>query len=205
MMPKGTSANYDALLDTSIGEAPHSGAILLSDIDRPHSSTEYLTRPISRESDEHTNPDIQDDLSGSSDFKVTGWRYGAMVATASTSLVFLINLSVTIWVGVELSKVVSRVHSTILTLHRGDCQDVERINTCVHFAINAVSAVLLSASNYCMQCLSAPTREEINKAHPRGKWLDIGVPSIRNLKAIGKRKLFFWWCLGLSSIPLHLL
>jgi hypothetical protein len=133
---------------------------------------------------------------------VDGWRFGAMAAAASTSLVFLINLSVTIWVGVELSKVTSTVHSTILTLHRGDCQHVERINTWVHFAINAVSAVLLSASNYCMQYLSTPTRKE---THASSKWLNIGVPSIRNLKAIGKRKPFFWWCLGLSSIPLHLL
>lgn len=189
-MPKSASANYDALLDTSKGEASHTGAILLSDFGRPH---------------EHASSDIQDNSSGSSDCEVTGWRHGAIVTTASASLVFLINLSATIWVGVELSKVVSNVHSTILLLHRGDCQNVERINNWVHFAINAVSAVLLSASNYCMQCLSAPTRKEINKAHASGKWLDIGVPSIRNLKAIGKRKLFFRWCLGLSSIPLHLL
>ena len=73
-----------------------------------------------------------------------------MAAAASTSLVFLINLSVTVWVDVELSKVTNTMHSTILTLHRSDCQDVERISTWAHFAINAVSAVLLSANNYCM-------------------------------------------------------
>jgi len=202
-MPAGASAKYDALLDA--GEVPHGEAILLSDFGKTQSSTEYLTANISREGYEPINPDIQDGLQRPSDFKVDGWRFGAMAAAASTSLVFLINLSVTIWVGVELSKVTSTGHSTILTLHRSDCQDVERINTWVHFAINAVSGVLLSASNYCMQCLSAPTRKETNKAHASGKWLDIGIPSIRNLKAIGKRKLFFWWCLGLSSIPLHLL
>jgi hypothetical protein len=79
------------------------------------------------------------------------------------------------------------------------------MNTRVHFAINAVSAVLLSASNYCIQCLSVPTRKEIHEAHTSGKWLDIGVASVTNLEEIGKRKLFFSWCLGLSSIPLHLL
>jgi len=73
-----------------------------------------------------------------------------MAAAASTSLVFLINLWVTVWVNVELSKVTNTMHSTILTLHRSHCQDVERINAWAHFAINAVSAVLLSANNYCM-------------------------------------------------------
>ena len=201
-MPPQASPKYDALLDA---EAPDGGAILLSDFGRVHTSTEYLTHPISRESYEPVNPDIHDDSTRPSDFDVAGWRFGAMVALMSTLVVLLINLSVTIWVGVQLRKSASTVHSIILTLLRGDCQDVERINTWVHLVINAVSAILLSASNYCMQCLSAPTRKETDKTHARGKWLDIGVPSVRNLKAIGKRKLFFWWCLGLSSIPLHLL
>jgi hypothetical protein len=202
-MPARAAANYGSLLD--VGEAPHGEAILLSDSDKSHSSTDYLTHPVSKQGYEPANPDVQDDSSRPNNFEVAGWRYGAMVAAVSTSLVFLINLSLAIWVGVELSKVTSTVHSTVLTLRRGECQDMERINTWVHFAINVISAVLLSASNYCMQCLSAPTRKEINKAHTGGKWLDIGVSSVRNLKAIGKRKLFFWWCLGLSSIPLHLL
>ena len=202
-MPTRASAKYNALLD--VGEAPNGEAILLSDFGKPHSSTEYLTQPLSRESYEPIDTDIQDDSSRPTDFDVAGWRFGAMVAVVSTFVVFLINLSVTIWVGVKLSKLTSTAPSTILTLLRGDCGNVERINTWVHLAINAVSAVLLSASNYCLQCLSAPTRKETNKAHASGTWLDIGVPSIRNLKAIGKRKLFVWWCLGLSSLPLHLL
>lgn len=197
------STRYEALPDTE--EARDGAGILLSNLNTSQRSTDASKKPLSRENNESTNPDIQPEWSPPSDFDVAGWRFGAVVAAVSTSLVFLINLSVVIWVGVQLSKVTSTVHSTILTLRRGDCQDVERINVWVHFAINAVSALLLSASNYCMQCLSAPTRKEINKTHARGEWLDIGVPSIRNLKAIGKRKLFFWWFLGLSSIPLHLL
>jgi hypothetical protein len=80
----------------------------------------------------------------------------------------------------------------------------ERINVWVHLAINAVSAVLLSASNYCMQCLSAPTRKEINKTHASGEWLDMGCWH-QESEGNWQRKLFFWWCLGVSSIPLHLL
>jgi hypothetical protein len=126
-MPAQTSAKYDALVDA--GEALNGEAFLLSDFGKSHSSTEYLTRPVSRESYEPVNADIHNDSIRMSDFEVAGWRFGAMAAAVNTSLVFLINLSVTIWVGVELSRVTSTVHSTILTLHRGDCQDVERINT----------------------------------------------------------------------------
>jgi hypothetical protein len=103
------SARYDAPLD--VGEARNGKAILLSDFGKSHSSTEYLTHPISRKSDGLADPDIQDDTSRRSDFEVAGWRYGAILGAVSALLVFLINLSVTIWVGVELSIVVCKSSS----------------------------------------------------------------------------------------------
>lgn len=73
--------------------------------------------------------------------------------------------------------------------------------------INVLSTVLLSGSNYCMQVCSAPTRRDIDLAHSSAtaKWLDIGVPSLRNLKHISLRKRALWCLMGLSSLPLHLL
>lgn len=56
-----------------------------------------------------------------------------------------------------------------------------------------------------MQILSAPTRKEIDKAHARKRWLDVGVPSVRNLNNVAGRKVLMWWLLALSSIPLHLM
>jgi hypothetical protein len=88
------SAKYDTLSDA--GAVPHGEAILPSDFGMTHSSTEYLTANISRESYEPINPDIQDGPQRPSDFKADGWRFGSMAAAASTSLVFLTNLSVTI-------------------------------------------------------------------------------------------------------------
>ena len=55
-----------------------------------------------------------------------------------------------------------------------------------------------------MQCLSSPTRAEINKAHNEERWLDIGVLSVKNLRRVSWRRICLWWCLALSSIPLHL-
>lgn len=56
-----------------------------------------------------------------------------------------------------------------------------------------------------MQVLAAPTRQEVDRAHARNRWLDIGVPSVRNLWHISPYRAVVWWILGLSSIPLHLL
>lgn len=75
----------------------------------------------------------------------------------------------------------------------------------LHLAINVLSTVLLGASNYCMQCLSSPTRGDVDKAHSKGVWLDIGVPSVRNLRRISGRRFALWCLLAVSSIPLHFL
>ncbi|CAI6082892.1 unnamed protein product, partial [Clonostachys chloroleuca] len=72
-----------------------------------------------------------------------------------------------------------------------------------HILINIVSTLLLGASNYYMQTISAPMRQDVDNAHARGKWLDIGIPSVRNVLYIEKRRLVVWLCLGLSSLPLH--
>ena len=75
----------------------------------------------------------------------------------------------------------------------------------MHVAINVLSTLLLGASNYSMQCLSSPTRREVDKAHSQGIWLDIGVPSVRNLRKLSTTRIVLWWLLAISSIPLHLL
>ena len=56
-----------------------------------------------------------------------------------------------------------------------------------------------------MQCATAPTRSECDKAHARGKWLDVRVMSVRNLTKIGWRRPLIWGSLALSSTPIHLL
>jgi hypothetical protein len=91
-------------------------------------------------------------------------------------------------------------------LYEASCEATKRANIGVHLVINILSSALLSASNYCMQCLSAPTRSEVDKAHHSGKWLDIGIPSLRNVvsASFGMRKKVCWWILAISSLPLHL-
>lgn len=132
--------------------------------------------------------------------RFTGWRVGVLHFAIWTLLVFLLNLCLTI-VG---SRASGDNKGVIL---EKDCAEIKRLNTGLHVLINILGTILLSGSNYCMQCLSAPTREEIDKAHGNVKrrWLDIGVPSIRNVRYIKVRRMILWLLLGLSSVPLHLL
>ena len=95
--------------------------------------------------------------------------------------------------------------SAFATIRQGRCSEMEHIQLGIHLIINVVSTLLLGASNYCMQCLSAPTRSEIDREHKQRRFLDIGVPSLRNLRVIKKERLVCWCLLGLSSLPLHLM
>ncbi|EON67299.1 hypothetical protein W97_06552 [Coniosporium apollinis CBS 100218] len=81
---------------------------------------------------------------------------------------------------------------------------MSRLSTAYHILINVLSTILLTASNYCMQILCAPTRDEVARAHRDGQGLDIGIISLRNLRYISKRKSTLFLSLALSSIPLHL-
>jgi hypothetical protein len=56
-----------------------------------------------------------------------------------------------------------------------------------------------------MQVLMSPFREEVDRAHHYAHWVDIGIPSLRNLRFVSKAKAIIWILLGLSSIPLHLM
>ncbi|KAM0417299.1 hypothetical protein ACHAPT_012680 [Fusarium lateritium] len=67
-----------------------------------------------------------------------------------------------------------------------------------------VSTGILASSNFFMQALVAPTREEANRAHSMGEWVEIGVQSIRNFRFISRRKIVFWVLFSITSIPLHL-
>lgn len=99
----------------------------------------------------------------------------------------------------------SGVHGGLGTLQEGSCHQTNVLTLWLHIAINVLGTLLLGTSNYSMQCLSSPTRVEIDRAHSKGIWLDIGVPSVRNLRRLSATRILLWWLLALSSTPLHLL
>ncbi len=91
------------------------------------------------------------------------------------------------------------------TLYSGDCNYVRNLNIGSHLLINILSTLLLAACNYAMQCLSAPTRQDIDQMHAQRRWLDIGVFSMHNLLKIGQNRRILWFLLAVTSLPLHLL
>lgn len=125
---------------------------------------------------------------------------GATLCASTAATVLIINIVLTIWA----TKKNGTTHG-LATIQDGSCQKTKNLSLWLHLAINVLSTMLLAASNYCMQCLSSPTREEVDKAHTRHVWLDIGVPSVRNLGKISRRRTILWWLLAFSGIPLHLL
>jgi hypothetical protein len=98
-------------------------------------------------------------------------------------------------------------HSGFVTvlLYEGKCSKTKNWSTGLHLLINALGTVILGSSNYCAQFLAAPTREDVNRAHARGSWLDIGVPSVRNIRALGAKRKAIWAILMLSTVPIHAL
>jgi len=84
------------------------------------------------------------------------------------------------------------------------CRNVSRLNHILHALINVFSTALLAVSNYAMQISLAPTRQDIDYAHSKRRWLDIGAPSVSNLLYISGTRRILFILLFLSSIPLHL-
>lgn len=110
-----------------------------------------------------------------------GWRGVAVLCAVGAGTILLINILVTTAASAEKGE-----YGGLATIQEGSCSETTRLDLWLHLLINVLSTVLLAASNYCMQCVSAPNREDIDKAHSQCRWLDIGVPSIRNLRNISR-------------------
>ncbi|KAL3448253.1 hypothetical protein BJX65DRAFT_275360 [Aspergillus insuetus] len=150
--------------------------------------------PLEQDDDDKTNAAPPRKRRGG---RLGGWK-GTLYLGATTSVIVLIlNLVMLLWATLRHSASES-------VLYSGDCDRVKEISAGIHFLINILSTLLLSASNYAMQCLSAPSREDLDRAHAKKKWLDIGVPSLRNLNRIPLTRSLLWFCLVLSSVPFHL-
>ncbi|KAF2437579.1 hypothetical protein P171DRAFT_425130, partial [Karstenula rhodostoma CBS 690.94] len=132
--------------------------------------------------------------------KYQGLRFAVLCWTISSAVVLVLNLILGVWAvsqgnwGKDWQPI----------LYQGRCDTVSKLSTISYLFINAMSTILLCGSSYCIQCLSAPTREELDRAHAKHSWLDVGVLSYRNLKAISKSRKVRFLLLGVSTIPLHL-
>ena len=115
-------------------------------------------------------------------------------------LVVVINISIVIWLWIAHPPV--RGTGTLLM---GDCTLTSYINTGTHIVLNIVSTAFLGAANYCMQVLVAPSREEIEAVHKRGKSLNIGIQSVYNAFHVHWHRRSIWIALVIVSTMLHLM
>lgn len=132
--------------------------------------------------------------------KIEGYHFGILCCAVVSATVMVVNCTLTIWASRRYD-----LQGGIGTIRDGSCSETRDIAVWIHLGINVLSTLLLGASNYTMQCLSSPTREDINRAHSHNVWLNVGTPSIRNLLRISRSRMLLWWLVAISSVPLHLL
>jgi hypothetical protein len=133
--------------------------------------------------------------------RFNGWQWGVLTGSIVSALVLVMNC-VFVLVGALTGQGYDEGIATIFT---GNADDVSRMSTLLHIVINVLSTLLLSASNYAMQVLTAPTRDQCLEAHRQGNFLNVGILSLRNIKSISLRSKLLYFALAISSIPLHLL
>jgi hypothetical protein len=130
-----------------------------------------------------------------------GWRMGILLGSCMSLIVLGVNIAILV-IGATRGRGFENGFAVPMS---GLADDMSWWSSAIHIFVNALSTILLAASNYTMQVLSSPTRKDINKAHAKSEHLDIGVLSTRNLGRIPRRRLMLFILMGLSSIPIHLL
>jgi hypothetical protein len=131
---------------------------------------------------------------------VGGWRAGLVRSFLLSFVALIVNISVYSW----LFRTYEAESGTAM-LRRGSCGMVRSANTGIHVALNVLSTLILGASTYAMQGITAPTRKEVDAAHAKGKWVEIGTQSLRNLLYVRRRNAWVWLLLAITSMPFHLL
>ncbi|CAG8898361.1 unnamed protein product [Penicillium egyptiacum] len=134
------------------------------------------------------------------------WINGVLLCTKATTVLLLLNIIfIAVAAGLSNKNAENSAFSSFQVMYQGSCVLSKRWNIALHLIINVLSTGILGASNYCMQSLVAPSREEVDKYHARGRWLDIGCSSVRNLFVIGRSRLALWLVLLVTATPFHLL
>ncbi|RAL07797.1 uncharacterized protein BO97DRAFT_446566 [Aspergillus homomorphus CBS 101889] len=138
------------------------------------------------------------------------WIKGAVICTWITGTILVINIIMTITALLiayvqQPNRRTNRAQFEMAELYSGQCARSSHWATGLHVVINALSTILLGASNYVMQCLGAPSRADVDRAHAKARWLDIGTFSLRNFAVMDRRRKILWVLLLISSTPIHMI
>ncbi|KAL4798811.1 hypothetical protein BDV19DRAFT_385894 [Aspergillus venezuelensis] len=130
----------------------------------------------------------------------TGKRTTLLILQTTLAVVTLsLAIGIIIW-AIKAHPPNSRAVGTFFV---GACSTTTTLNSALHVLLNSVGSLFLAAGTYCMQILVAPSPEDINRAHRKGVALDIGVPSVRNLRHIAKPRSITWLGFGIVATVMH--
>ncbi|KAF1845091.1 uncharacterized protein K460DRAFT_394825 [Cucurbitaria berberidis CBS 394.84] len=120
-----------------------------------------------------------------------GWEYGVVWAIIVGMLVLCCNI---VFIAIAWTKHQPRLNG-LGKLLEGPCDKIDWGSKLAHGVINVLSTLLAS-----------PTRHDIDIAHKKRQWVDIGISSWRNIwqRHIGIDRIICWALLAISSAPLHL-
>ncbi|KAJ9224610.1 hypothetical protein DTO021C3_722 [Paecilomyces variotii] len=176
------------------------------------SSTEHVheaTSPISPDaSTDKPSPRLIHLINAGRGFQPTherAWVKGVLVCACVTSVVLFVNIILTIVATAIAYSRDEQQQSSASVLYQGECSRTKGWASGIHLVINVLSTLVLGASNYCMQCLGSPSREDVDRAHAQRTWLDIGTPSIGNFNFVGRRRFVLWFVLLMTLLPIHLI
>ncbi|KUI58583.1 hypothetical protein VP1G_05857 [Cytospora mali] len=111
----------------------------------------------------------------------SGWRFGVLVNIFLILVILITGFICVVLAGTRIAILVGQME-----IFTGSCQDATNIAWGLHALINVSVMILILGANYVFQVLSSPTRPEVSGAHDGKHWLEIGVPSVRNFKYIGR-------------------
>ncbi|KAI1390105.1 uncharacterized protein F4822DRAFT_443108 [Hypoxylon trugodes] len=133
-------------------------------------------------------------------FPREGWRRTGAI---NVTLAYIYGLILLICFIVSMSRPDSYFDKATI-IFEGDCTRSKTINLVLHLVLNILSTAILASSNFFMQVLSSPSRQEIDKAHLWLRSVDIGTPSLSNWRRVSPFKFAGCLVLFISSVPIHL-
>lgn len=114
-------------------------------------------------------------------------------------VILAINLSMTVTFAL-----LARSKKSKNIFYEGDCDTVNGTSIGLGLLVNAVGVALTATSNYCCQIVTAPSREEVDRAHSRRTWVAIGSQSITNIWLAAPWRKLLWLVLCATSIAVQL-
>lgn len=113
-----------------------------------------------------------------------GWRSGVLLNVMLAFVIFLVSI---------ISMIIAALKGATVEeteIFTGSCTTATHMNWGLHGLIAALVVTNVAGACYVFQVLSSPTRGEVSAAHYVKKWLDVGVPSVRNFAHIDKSRVF---------------